>query len=74
MTNLDILAVTSSDLKSLLTELNIDKKLEAGQLICPDTGETITWQNIGSLRVEDGKPILYSMDARLTHQRFLEAS
>ena len=74
VTNLDIHAVTSSDLRSLLAEFHLDLKLAAGELTCPDTGETITWQNIGAIRVENGQPILYSTDATMILGRFLEAS
>ena len=57
----DIHAVTSTDLKKLLVEFGLDDKFESGQIICPDSGDVLSWGNLGTVRIEGGKPVLYSV-------------
>ncbi len=73
-TKLDIHAITSSDLKSVLTDLDMVRPLEAGELLCPETGQIISWENIGMLRIENGLPVLYSIEAHNVTERYQEAS
>lgn len=56
----DIYAITSTDLKKLLVEFGLDDKLESGQIICPDSGDVLSWDNLGTVRIEGGRPVLYS--------------
>ena len=59
----EVPAIKNSDMRVILAEYNLADKLEKGKLHCPETGETITWANLGAIKVDKGALILYSIHA-----------
>lgn len=60
-------AVDRDALIEILKESDLEEKFNTGKLICPSTGQVITWENLGLLRVENGEIVLYSAEADLTN-------
>jgi hypothetical protein len=60
---LEVLAIKQSDLRPFLEEYGLAQKLDDGDLECPITGETLTWNNLGAIKVEGGSVRLYSVHA-----------
>ena len=67
---IEILAMTSEDLRKLLEDSDMLDRLEEGKIMCPDTGAPISWGNLGTVRIENGKPVLYSVGADSALEQF----
>ena len=59
----EILAMTTSDLSKVLEDNGLLEFLEQGQIRCPITDERIDWENLGLVKIENGSPVLYSVNA-----------
>jgi len=59
----DIHAVREDALREILEAYGLADKLDNGVLSCPETGVRLTWDNLGSIKVIDGKLVLYSVGA-----------
>jgi len=56
-------AISQGDMRSILNEYGLAEKVDSGVLTCPETGETITWESIGAIKVVGHDLQLYSIHA-----------
>ena len=56
-------AIKQGDMRCILEVYGLAEKLDRGLLICPETGETITWDSLGAVKVVNDSLELYSIHA-----------
>ena len=60
---IELPAIMQSDMRSILEVYGLAEKLDNGLLTCPETGETITWDSLGAVKVVNDSLELYSIHA-----------
>lgn len=57
--DVEVPSIRDRDLRNVLRHFGLEDALDRSEIECASCSRDITWENLGAMRVEQGKIILY---------------